>query len=287
MSPLSRRPFVVEAPAKINLHLEVLGKRPDGYHELESLMVTVSLADILTFESAKTGTVVKCDEPRVGPEDDNLVSRAVKLVREESGREDGVEITLTKRTPVAAGLGGGSSDAAATLRGLNEWWELGWSNDRLAELGARLGSDVPFFFYPPAAIVRGRGELVTPVPMATKLDVVLVTPTDRLSTRTVFGNLVPGRDVVPVESIADALARGDIPGIARRLHNRLQDVSTRLSPAVRNIQDQAKTWSCLGHLMTGSGSTYFALCESQVQAESLGKHLQELELGLVFVVRSG
>lgn len=287
MSKSDRRQLSIEAPAKINLHLEVLGKRPDGYHELESLMVTVSLADSLTFHEAETGTVVHCDDLRAGPENDNLVTRAVGLVREESGRDEGVEITLKKHVPVAAGLGGGSSDAAATLRGLNEWWNLGWSTDRLAELGARLGSDVPFFFYGPAAIVRGRGEKVTPVPMGTKLDVVLVTPTERLSTRTVFGNLVLGRDVVPVEPAAEALARGDVRAIAGRLFNRLQEVSARLCPAVREIQDQAATWSAVGHLMTGSGSTYFALCESTAQAEALGRRLQRTELGSVFVVRSG
>lgn len=287
MSETRPASLTIAAPAKINLHLEVLGKRDDGYHELESLMVTVSLADTLTIAATKQGTVVHCDEPSVGPESDNLVSRTVRLVRDESGREDGLSITLVKRTPVAAGLGGGSSDAAATLRGLNEFWNLGWPNDRLAELGAKIGSDVPFFFAAPAAIVRGRGERITAVPMGAVLDVVLVTPRDRLSTGAVFGNLIPGGERVPVEPIAAALARGDRAEVARRLFNRLQGVSFELCPALRDLHDQAQAWPCLGHLMTGSGSTYFAVCESPAQAEDLGRRLEQANLGSVFVVRSG
>jgi 4-diphosphocytidyl-2-C-methyl-D-erythritol kinase len=287
MTTSSRVPLVVDARAKINLHLEVLGKRSDGYHELESLFVRISLADTLTFRESPGTTQVMCGDAEVGPMEDNLVYRAVQLVRQESGIESGITIELTKRVPIAAGLGGGSSDAAATLQGLNEWWRLGWPVERLADLGARLGSDVPFFFAGPAAVVRGRGERVEPISPGVTLDLVLVTPTDRLSTRTVFGNLVPGGDVIPVEPIARALKSGDRAAVAAQLHNRLQDVSMALCPALRDIHDRAKAWPCLGHLMTGSGSTYFALCETGAQADELGRSLSRMGLGSVFVVRSG
>ncbi len=287
MTQSVRRLLVLDAPAKINLHLEVLGKRADGYHELESLLVTVSLADTLEFSSADAGEEVLCDDPLAGPTSDNLVTRAIQLVRQESGRQDGIKIKLTKRIPVGGGLGGGSSDAATTLLGLNQWWNLGWSTDRLAELGARLGSDVPFFFYGPAAIVRGRGEIVEPTQVGKPLDIVLIAPTDRLSTKEVFANLKPGTERVPIEPIAWALAEGNKQEVARHLHNRLIEASRLLSPAVADLERRAASWPCLGHLMTGSGSTYFAVCEDQVSAKSLGRSIEELQLGTVYIVSAG
>lgn len=147
--------LLIQAPAKLNLFLEVLGKRPDGFHELETLFVAVNLYDELEFRSRPEGTEVLCDDPKTGAVADNLVTRAIALVRAESGRADGVSVKLTKRIPIEAGMAGGSSDAASTLAGLNELWNLGWSRERLAELGAKLGSDISFFFYTPAAVGRG------------------------------------------------------------------------------------------------------------------------------------
>jgi 4-diphosphocytidyl-2-C-methyl-D-erythritol kinase len=287
MTARDRRSLVLDAPAKINLHLEVLGKRPDGYHELESLLVTVSLTDRLVFSDLDRGEEIVCDDPLAGPTGDNLVTRAIQLVREESGNEQGIHVALTKRIPVGGGLGGGSSDAATTLMGLNQWWNLGWSRERLAELGAKLGSDVPFFFFGPAATVRGRGEIVTPTPCGKAFDVVLITPSDRLSTREVFEHLAPGTSHVPVEPIARALADGNIKEVARRLHNRLIESSRQLSPAVAELERRAHQWPCLGHLMTGSGSTYFAVCEDTVSAKSLGRSIKEAQLGSVFIVSAG
>jgi 4-diphosphocytidyl-2-C-methyl-D-erythritol kinase len=279
--------MTVSAPAKLNLHLEVLGRRADGYHELESLLTTVSLADAIEFRRRRTGTRVSCSGESAGPIEENLVTRAVALVREESGRDDGLEVHLEKRIPVGGGLGGGSSDAAATIAGLNEWWGLGWDRDRQADLGARLGSDVPFFFYGPCAVVRGRGERVSPCRMGRALDFVVVAPTERLSTAQVFGSLQLDGTIVPIEPIVDALEAGDVAGIAARLHNRLEEAASGLCEALRRLRSQADAWPCVGHRMTGSGSSYFALCESRGRAESLGRMLESRGLGSVFVVRSG
>ncbi|MBY0588323.1 4-(cytidine 5'-diphospho)-2-C-methyl-D-erythritol kinase [bacterium] len=287
MTVRDRRSLTLDAPAKINLHLEVLGKRPDGYHELESLLLTISLRDTLVFSERTAGEEIVCDDPLAGPTSDNLVTRAVRLVREESGREDGIKIALTKRIPIGGGLGGGSSDAATTLLGLNQWWNLGWSVERLVELGSRLGSDVPFFFYGPAAIVRGRGEVVETTPIGCPIDLVLISPSERLSTKAVFEHLVPGTERVPVEPIARALAEGNIAEVARHLHNRLIESSRQLSTAVADLERRAVDWPCLGHLMTGSGSTYFAVCEDQVSAKSLGRSIEELQLGTVYIVSAG
>lgn len=278
--------LVVQAPAKLNLHLEVLGKRPDGYHELETLMVSVSLYDTLTFRPQPSGTTVHCADEQVGAVDDNLVTRAIRLVREQSGRTDGIAVELDKQIPVAAGLAGGSSDAAATLSALNHLWDLQWPKDRLVQLAEQLGSDVAFFFDTPAAVARGRGELVTPCQLGAPLHAVLISPEAGLSTAQVYANLKPPDKPVSIDPIVGALKAGDVEQVAQLLFNRLEEASLPLSPAVASLKEQAASWDCAGHLMSGSGSTYFALCRSAEQAQGLGEFLRPAGLGKVFVVQS-
>src|SRR6476619_2464412 len=166
------------APAKINLSFEVKGRRPDGFHEIETLMVPISLKDRLTIEVSpgEAGIRFSCDDPLLPTGDDNLVVRAAKLFREQTGNDAGVEITLEKKIPHGAGLGGGSSDAGTTLMGLNDLLQAGMPQDELLKLAAELGSDVPFFIVRSAAICRGRGELVTPVPLQDSLRLLLLKP---------------------------------------------------------------------------------------------------------------
>ena len=172
----------VQAPAKVNLTLEVLGKRPDGYHEIASVMQTISLFDILTF-SPSDEVKVTTDVPELEGED-NLVYRAAMLLRDTSGVSAGAEIHLDKQIPLAAGLGGGSSDAAATLLGLDRLWSLGLGEEELKELAAQLGSDVPFFVTGGIALVGGRGERVSNVKTPPTLWLVLAFPDHRLENKT-------------------------------------------------------------------------------------------------------
>src|SRR5438477_7604267 len=166
--------LVVRAPAKVNLFLEVLGKRPDGYHDLATLMVAVSLFDTLEIKEDPSATITLDlvppaeapgaeDRPALTPGPDNLVWRAADLLRRHAGHPRGARLRLRKRIPLAAGLAGGSSDAAATLLGLNRLWRLGLTDAELARLGAELGSDVAFFLHGPAAWCTGRGEVITPL----------------------------------------------------------------------------------------------------------------------------
>jgi len=163
-----------QAYAKINLTLEVLGKRPDGYHEIASVLQTISLADTLTLDHGKT-LDFHCNIPGLQTSD-NLVLKAAKLLQETTGCNRGAVIHLTKKIPIAAGLGSGSTDAAATLNGLNQLWELNLQFDKLLELAAKLGSDVAFFLYGGTVLAKGRGELVTPLPPAPEFWLVLVKP---------------------------------------------------------------------------------------------------------------
>jgi 4-diphosphocytidyl-2-C-methyl-D-erythritol kinase len=249
-------------------------------------MVAVSLYDTLTFRSEPSGTVVRCTDDQVGAMDDNLVTKAIRLVREQSGREDGLAVDLDKRIPVAAGLAGGSSDAAATLSALNHLWDLQWSQQTLVQIATRLGSDVAFFFHTPAAIARGRGEKVTPRRLGAPLHAVLISPSEGLSTAQVYARLRIPDNPVPIDPIVGALENGDVEQVARLLFNRLEEASVPLSPAVASLKAQAESWNCAGHLMSGSGSTYFALCSSAEQARQLGDLLRPAELGRVFVVHS-
>lgn len=276
----------VRAPAKVNLHLEVLAKRTDGYHEIETLMVAVSLFDTLIFRRQPAGQTIWCSEPRLGTGDENLVARAIQLVREQTRRTDGVHVHLTKRIPLAAGLAGGSTDAAATLMGLNSLWRLGWTNAYLTELGARLGSDVPFFFHTPAAIGRGRGDALEAVAMAKPLHMVLVSPPEQLSTAGVYHRVRPAKRPQPINAIISALRAGHIAEIARHLHNRLETPAKRLSRAVARVLSAASNWDSLGFRMSGSGSTVFAVCASRDRARQLAKRLQDTNFGRVFVVRT-
>ena len=276
--------LIVQAPAKVNLHLEVLGKRADGYHELETLMATVDLFDTLEFRALPSGTELACNEASLSVGDDNLVKRAVELVRRETGIDSGISIVLTKRIPHAAGMAGGSSDAAAALLGLDRWWNLGWSRERLQELGARLGSDVSFFFHAPAAICRGRGERVTAVRPGTVLHLVAIKPPEGLGTAAVFRNLKPPRDLMDVRPIASALERGNVQEIASLLFNRLEESSFALSPRVAALRRRLGETDALGTLMSGSGSTVYAVCSGPDAARRLGASLEAENLGAVFVV---
>jgi 4-diphosphocytidyl-2-C-methyl-D-erythritol kinase len=260
----------VLAPAKVNLFLEVLGKRPDGYHEIATLMLAIDLADELDFAPADAGELsLTCDDPSLSTGPDNLVMKAADRLRTETGCSLGARIALRKRIPWAAGLGGGSSDAAATLEGLNELWKLGLSQAALARIGAEIGSDVPFFLNGPAAWCTGRGEVVTPVLVGRPLDLVLVKPTAGLSTADVYRRLsVPAR---PVDGTAarEALASGDVEGLGKALFNRLEEPAFELNPAVAEAARRVQGVGAAGSLMSGSGSALFALCRSPSEARQV------------------
>ncbi len=265
---------LVRAPAKVNLFLEVLRRRADGYHELATLMTAVSLYDTLRLRDDPSGAVrLRCDRPDLSAGPDNLICRAAELLRRRAGRDLGVDARLWKRIPMAAGLGGGSSDAAAALAGLNALWRLGLTAAELAGLGAELGSDVAFFFAAPAAWCTGRGENVQPLALGRTLDFVLVSPPVGLSTAEVFRNVTPPEEPLTGDDLRRAATAGDVEEIGRRLHNRLQAPAERLRPQVAEWTERLAALGPAGTLMTGSGSTVFALCRSPEEALRVARGL--------------
>jgi 4-diphosphocytidyl-2-C-methyl-D-erythritol kinase len=277
---------IVQTPAKVNLFLEVLGKRPDGYHELATLMVAVSLFDTLEVKEDSHPAITLDlvfppqdpgggDRPALTAGPENLVWKAADLLRRRTGHPGGAHLRLHKQIPLAAGLAGGSSDAAATLRALNDLWHLGLSPAELAELGAELGSDVPFFLGGAAAWCTGRGEIVTPLNPGCSLWLVLVCPPFGLATASVFGALTPPAEPLDGTPLCRALERGDIDALAGGLFNRLQPVAQGLCPALAELDARLGQFGA-GHLMSGSGTTFFVLCRDQNEAERVADELKPL-----------
>jgi 4-diphosphocytidyl-2-C-methyl-D-erythritol kinase len=266
---------VVWAPAKVNLFLEVLGKRPDGYHEIATLMVAVRLYDTLVFRAEQTPPLnLKCSDAKLSAGPDNLVLKAAKLLQDRTGCKMGASIRLIKRIPMAAGLAGGSSDAAATLLGLNRLWQLGLTDDDLAKLSGEIGSDIPFFFHTPAAWCTGRGEMVTPVNLPIPLDFVLLCPAFGMVTAAVYKNVVVPPTSVSGDAIRQAMQKGDVDYIGRLLHNRLQMAAESLDSRIAEYAAMLAETKPAGCLMSGSGSTLFALCRSADEAGKIAARLK-------------
>jgi 4-diphosphocytidyl-2-C-methyl-D-erythritol kinase len=280
----------VLAPAKLNLFLEILGRRPDGYHEIESLMVAVDLYDTLTIADDPSGKItLHCDDPTLPTGRDNLVVKAAERLREESGCSRGAVIELRKAIPAQAGLAGGSSDAAATLAALDRLWDLRMLPGQWDALAGQIGSDVAFFRQAPAAVCRGRGERVESVPLRGSLHFVLVVPPVGLSTAAVYRHLTPPERPRPIGPVVEALASGEPGALGRSLFNRLQPVAETLAPALQRVRDALASLgpSLDGHLMSGSGSAYFGLCRDQGAAHAAARTLKTLGLGRVRVVSCG
>jgi len=288
---------VVRAPAKLNLFFEVLARRGDGYHEIESLMVPIGLFDTLTARAGRSGEVrLSChwetpptqasagdDSLGVLPaERDNLAWRAANLLRERAGVTQGISLDLAKRIPSAAGLGGGSSDAAAALVAANAVWNLGWSRSDLAQLAAELGSDVPFFLYGGAALCRGRGERITPVSGLMPLHVVVARPPAGLSTAAVYARCKPAPEPRGAEPLVAALRAGDTRDLKRLVFNRLQEAAAELSPWVERLENQWVGEDCLADQMSGSGTSYFGICRHARHARRVAARLQARGVGRVY-----
>lgn len=289
----------VWAPAKLNLFLEVLGKRADGFHELETLMCPIRLYDTLWIQDEPSGEdLLTLDSTAVDARGDrpaaieeslpvgtnNLVLRAVAALRVATGTERQVRIHLIKRIPLAAGLAGGSSDAAATLWGVNQLWGSPLETAQLAELAAGLGSDVPFFLQRGTAICRGRGERIEQVPEVPRLDFVVVRPPAGLSTAKVFGACQAAEHPREVGPLVAAWQQGRVTEVGRLLANRLQPAAESLSPWISRLAGEFAELDLVGHQMSGSGTSYFGICRNRRHAQRVAARLRSRGMGQVYGV---
>lgn len=261
--------YYVKAPAKINLTLDVLHKRSDGYHEVEMIMTTVDLADRIGLEIREDEKIQILSVDRFVPNDyRNLAYQAAKLLKDTYHVKLGVSITIEKNIPVAAGLAGGSSDAAATLRGLNTLWGLGLSLDELAQLGTKIGSDVAFCVYGGTALATGRGELIQKLPSPPNSWVILAKPTLGVSTADIYGKMKLDKIVHPkTNQMIEAIENKDFVQMCDSIGNVLEDVTLKLYPEVAVLKEQMQKFGADAVLMSGSGPTVFGLVqqESRVQ----------------------
>ncbi len=284
------RSYSLIAPAKINLYLEIIGDRPDGYHELSMVLQSIDLADQIDLRPLGTDRIrVRCTHPQVPQDKSNLAARAAELMAAQFpntfAQYGGVEITIHKRIPVAAGLAGGSTNAAAVLVGLNLLWNLGLTQSELQELAARLGSDVPFCIAGGTAIATGRGDQLSSLPSLERLYVVLgkyrsltvFTPWAYQTYRQQFGgsytakpqNLASRASGVHSGPMVRAIIQADGVQIGQRLHNDLERVVLPAYPQVLQLREAINSPGVLGAMMSGSGPTVFGLCESYNQAQQV------------------
>lgn len=268
--------FTLKAPAKINWLLSVLSKRQDGYHEIKTLMQAVTLYDCLEFEKSENMEVETESEI---PMKDNLVYRAAVLLKEKFKVKKGALITLKKEIPLAAGLGGGSSDAACAMIGLNKLWGLGLDNEKLMELGAMIGSDVPFFFNGHFALAEGRGEVITPLDMKTPHILLLVKPDIGVSTKWAYAEMngllkeLTKKDN-NIKLSCQALESRDFHQMALILRNDFEIPVAKKFPAINELKNRLLESGAKVSLMSGSGPTVFGVFDNKANAEQAAEAMK-------------
>ncbi len=261
--------YSLEAPAKVNLTLDILGKRTDGYHELATVMHQIDLVDRISLEKGGRDIRVSSNSSQIPDNEENLAYKAARLMYEKFGLPEGLQIYIEKNIPVGAGLAGGSTDAAAVISGINKLYGLKLELPVLLELGARIGSDVPFCLMGGTALARGRGEILSQLPAGPLLHMVLVKPDFQISTREVYQAFRLDKVLKPPDTTAFLAAwhNYDMINIARKMSNVLETVSLEENPEIAAIKKQLMAGGALNSLMSGSGPSVFGLFASQKTAE--------------------
>ncbi len=265
-----------KAYAKINLGLDVIRRREDGYHEVKMIMQTVSLYDVLTFEKAAAGITVTTDKDELPGDENNLVYKAAKLLTETYRVKEGVRIELRKNIPMAAGMAGGSTDAAAVFHGMNELFGLGMTEQEMCGLAVKIGADVPYCIQGGTALAEGIGEILTKLPDLPDCPLLIAKPDIEVSTKYVYENLHAEelRRHPDMDGMRKAVENGDLAGITKRMENVLETVTIEKYPVIREIKDFMKGNGARNALMSGSGPTVFGVYEAEEKAEAARKLLE-------------
>ncbi|MBE5943177.1 MAG: 4-(cytidine 5'-diphospho)-2-C-methyl-D-erythritol kinase [Lachnospiraceae bacterium] len=279
----------LKAYAKINLGLDVVRKREDGYHEVRMVMQTIKLYDKLTFRLLEEDEIrMKTNLGFLPINEDNLVYKAVKLLKDTYHIEKGMEIDLFKCIPVAAGMAGGSTDCAAALVGASKLFGLGLSKQELMELGVKLGADVPYCILRGTALSEGIGEVLTPLPPMPDCHILIAKPPISVSTKFVYENLRANElEKHPdIDGMVDAIKQNNLRGITDRMENVLETVTIPAYPVIEEIKNCMKEHGAINALMSGSGPTVFGIYADEEQAQLARERIREKELASqVYVVR--
>ena len=276
----------LNAYAKINLGLDVIGRLPNGYHEVKMIMQSVGICDELTFEKQPSGITVTTDSGELPTDENNLIYRAAKLLLDTCAVKEGVRIHLTKRIPIAAGMAGGSTDAAATLKAVNQLFRFGKTKEELMELGVKIGADVPYCILGGTALAEGIGERLTPLPPMPNCHLLVAKPDINVSTKYVYTTL----DAAPIlfhpdiDGMTAAIFAGDLTGITARLGNVLETVTVPAHPIISKIKEKFLELGSDGVLMSGSGPTVFGIFSDKTTAEKAYASMKQSSLaGQVFL----
>lgn len=270
--------IILNAPAKINWSLYILNKREDGFHNIVSLLQCIDLYDTISFE--ESGSIELITDMDL-PVEQNIIFRTAILLQKHSGMNRGVRITLEKRIPSGAGLGGGSSDAACTIIGLNKLWGLSMGIDEMKSIGAKLGSDVPFFFHCPIAIARGRGDILTPLSISEPFALLIVKPHLSISTAWAYEELYNRRKLTKmnesinnIQLIFNSLKERNFSILSSFVQNDFEDVVIRQHPVIGTIKRRLLDAGAFLALMSGSGSTVFGLFENKDRAVEATRYFE-------------
>lgn len=270
--------MLLKAYAKVNLFLEIVKRRDDGYHELETILQTINLYDELELSPQPQSISLTCNLSYLPTDERNLAYRAAKLLKEKTGTNQGINIKLNKQIPIGAGLGGGSSDAASVLLGCNRIWGCKLTYSDLAEFGMQLGMDVPFFLRGGTALAVGRGEQIIQQIPTPSLELIIVYPNFPVSTASVYKNLDIHNIGKKQDSnlIVTALNTRNIEEISHLLFNRLESSTFHLYPQLTEIKDVLKKAGCLGVLLSGSGSAIFGIAKTEQECDLISHRLASI-----------
>ena len=273
--------IVIKAMAKVNLGLDVLRRRENGYHDVKMVMQTVNLHDTLTITKREdTQIVITTNAGELPLSEDNLIYKAARLLFEEAGKECGVSVHLDKQIPIAAGMAGGSTDAAATLVGLNELFKFGFNKGELARVGVKIGADVPYCIYGGTYLSEGIGEVLTKLPDAPDCFVVIAKPEIGVSTKYVYENLhVETIEKHPdIDGMVDAIKVGSLDGVTAKMENILENVTVKRYPEIARMKACLEENGAEKALMSGSGPTVFGIFKEEEKAKNALDRLNETGL---------
>lgn len=272
--------LVKRAYAKINLGLDVIRRLENGYHEVRMVMQTVDLYDVLTFQKVASGIHLSIDKEELPAGEDNLIYKAASLLLKEAGIAEGVSISLEKHIPIAAGMAGGSADAAATLTGINTLFQIGLDKTGLQRLGVKLGADIPYCIQGGTALAEGIGEILTPLPAPPEAYLVIAKPDIDVSTKFVYQNLHIDRVTAhpDIDGMIAALEKKQLSGITGRLGNVLETVTIPAYPVIQRIKDTLSAQGAAGTLMSGSGPTVFGIFTEKENAGAAARAVRSADL---------
>ncbi len=280
--------YQMKAYAKINLGLDVVRRLENGYHEVKMVMQTVGIYDVLSFERAESGIVITTDSGELPTDENNLIYKAARLMFQHYGIKAGVHIHLQKNIPIAAGMAGGSTDAAAAMKGINRLFDLGCDLRELMELGVQIGADVPYCVLGGTALAEGIGEKLTPLTPAPDCFVLVAKPDINVSTKYVYEHLdAAGIEQHPdIDGMVRAIEEGSLQGVLDRLENVLESVTVTAYPIIDTIKTRMKELGAVNSLMSGSGPTVFGIFTEEVKARQAYEMIKEEQLAKqVFVTR--